>query len=356
MSAPVKNISEIRCKSVRAEMYMKMKKEKAKESKKRKLENKDKPKQIPKTIENCRIKDETYITDINNDPELQLDLRTDELSRHFRPKKEAEPAEESDREDSDDDEDGEGEKDANELDEDAEEIEQMEKDYNEETDDESEEEEENKEPKILITTHDMRIHLTTYKLCRELSRILPNADYFYRKNTRLTKIIPEAIKRDYSAMIVINEDRKQPNGMHIVLLPEGPTLNFKLSSVKTSDEIKGATGVSGFTKHKPEIILNNFNTRLGLQVGRAFAAIFPPDPQYHGRHCITFHNQRDYIFFRHHRYIFRSGKKVSIQELGPKFTLKLRSLQKGTFDTKFGEYEWVQKRHEMESSRRKFSL
>lgn len=30
MSAPVKNISEIRCKSVRAEMYMKMKKEKAK--------------------------------------------------------------------------------------------------------------------------------------------------------------------------------------------------------------------------------------------------------------------------------------------------------------------------------------
>ena len=126
--------------------------------------------------------------------------------------------------------------------------------------------------------------------------------------------------------------------------------------------------------------MNNFNTRLGLQIGRSFAALFPSDPQYEGRHCITFHNQRDYVFFRHHRYIFRNKEKVGIQELGPRFTLKLRSLQKGTFDSKFGEFEWVRKvtrrllfpcitfmtsltdpfstfqRHEMESNRRKFSL
>ena len=43
------------------------------------------------------------------------------------------------------------------------------------------------------------------------------------------------------------------------------------------------------------------------------------------------------------RYIFKSEKKVGIQELGPRFTLKLRSLQKGTFDSKYGEYEWVHK-------------
>ena len=43
------------------------------------------------------------------------------------------------------------------------------------------------------------------------------------------------------------------------------------------------------------------------------------------------------------RYIFRNAKKVGLQELGPRFTLKLRSLQKGTFDSKFGEYEWVHK-------------
>ena len=34
---------------------------------------------------------------------------------------------------------------------------------------------------------------------------------------------------------------------------------------------------------------------------------------------------------------------MGLQEIGPRFTLKLRSLQKGTFDSKFGEYEWIHK-------------
>ena len=47
-----------------------------------------------------------------------------------------------------------------------------------------------------------------------------------------------------------------------------------------------------------------------------------------------------YLFFR---YIFKNQKKAGLQELGPRFTLKLRSLQRGTFDSKFGEYEWIHK-------------
>ena len=43
------------------------------------------------------------------------------------------------------------------------------------------------------------------------------------------------------------------------------------------------------------------------------------------------------------RYIFKNEKKVGLQELGPRFTLKLRWLQKGAFDTKYGEYEWIHK-------------
>ena len=30
-----------------------------------------------------------------------------------------------------------------------------------------------------------------------------------------------------------------------------------------------------------------------------------------------------------------------LQELGPRFTMKLLSLQRGTFDSRNGEYEWV---------------
>ncbi|VDL81993.1 unnamed protein product [Nippostrongylus brasiliensis] len=96
--------------------------------------------------------------------------------------------------------------------------------------------------------------------------------------------------------------------------------------------------------HNPEIVLNNFNTRLGHSIARMFACLFPHDPKFHGRRVVTFHNQRDYIFFRHHRYEFKKeGKKAALLELGPRFTLRLKWLQKGTFDTKWGEFEWVLK-------------
>jgi len=64
---------------------------------------------------------------------------------------------------------------------------------------------------------------------------------------------------------------------------------------------------------------------------------------YRGRQVVTFHNQRDFIFFRRHRYIFKDGKKANLQEIGPEFSLKLQWLQKGTFDTKLGDYEWHHK-------------
>ena len=73
--------------------------------------------------------------------------------------------------------------------------------------------------------------------------------------------------------------------------------------------------------------------------------------------------------YRHHRYIFEEkekkekGKKEAakkvvkarLQELGPRFTLRLQSLQKGTFDSKGGEFEWLLK-PETEGSRRRFNL
>jgi ribosome production factor 1 len=74
---------------------------------------------------------------------------------------------------------------------------------------------------------------------------------------------------------------------------------------------------------------------------------------------VTFHNQRDYIFIRHHRYIYRkddSKIKTRLQELGPRFTLRLMYLQEGTFDTEFGEYEWIRKPGEIKGSRKKFFL
>jgi hypothetical protein len=54
--------------------------------------------------------------------------------------------------------------------------------------------------------------------------------------------------------------------------------------------------------------------------------------------------------------LMHSNASAWVQELGPRFTLKLVSLQKGTFDTKCGEFEWLHKRGEMDTSRRKFHI
>ena len=157
----------------------------------------------------------------------------------------------------------------------------------------------------------------------------------------------------------------------------GPTAFFKVSNVVTSQNIPNH-GAS--TAHIPELNLHGFGTRLGHRVGRLLGSLFPHDAEFQGRQVVTFHNQRDYIFIRHHRYVFEEKKnikqnkkssdkdepakplgikdrvKARLQELGPRFTLKLRWIQSGAFDTQFGEYEWIHKRKEMDTTRRRFHL
>ncbi|XP_071953365.1 ribosome production factor 1-like [Antedon mediterranea] len=299
---PAPNISSIKNKKRRMEIYRQLKTEKRKrEIKQKKLRKKESkmlgdkapPKQAPKTIENLRVYDETMVDP--TDQEVMHDEAQDEMASYF-----------------------------NRL----------------------------TEPKILITTSD-RPRSRTMKFCEQLKECIPNTHVYYRRGLALKKIIPQCKARDYTDIIIINEDKRIPTGLLLCHLPDGPTAHFKLTNLKLRKEIKNS---STPTEHKPELVLNNFNTRLGHTVGRLIASLFSHDPDFVGRRVVTFHNQRDFIFFRHHRYIFKDGKKVGLQQLGPKFTLKLRSLQKGTFDSKFGEYEWVHKRHEMETSRRKFFL
>ena len=39
--------------------------------------------------------------------------------------------------------------------------------------------------------------------------------------------------------------------------------------------------------------------------------------------------------------MFKNSAKIGLQEAGPRFTLKLWSLQHGTFDSTTGEYIWL---------------
>ncbi|KAK4356429.1 hypothetical protein RND71_025400 [Anisodus tanguticus] len=252
-------------------------------------------------------------------------------------------------------------------------------------------------PKVLITTS--RYNSTRGPaFIADLISVIPDAHYYKRGTYNLKKIVKYANEKEFTSVIVVHTNRREPDALLVIGLPDGPTAHFKLSKLMLRKDIKDDITVGAYTKlansysleeydprtrnhgkptsHKPELVLTNFTTRLGHRVGRMIQSLFPQDPEFRGRRVVTFHNQRDFIFFRHHRYIFETkeskqkeskGKKskdekntqertiARLQECGPRFTLKLISLQHGTFDTKGGEYEWVHK-PEMDTSRRRFFL
>ena len=102
-------------------------------------------------------------------------------------------------------------------------------------------------------------------------------------------------------MMVWRESRKKIKELILVNLPDGPTAIFKVTSDVLNHQIKHHANP---TDHYPEIVINNFHSIVGRRIARQFASLFPHQPDFIGRTVCTFHNQRDFIFFRRHRYIF----------------------------------------------------
>eukprot|EP00968_Pinguiococcus_pyrenoidosus_P003525 scaffold228_cov312-Pinguiococcus_pyrenoidosus.AAC.43 len=232
-------------------------------------------------------------------------------------------------------------------------------------------------PKIMLTTRP-KPSGRLFHFIADLQQLLPNTFYYPRRHFSVGKICRWAAAKNFSHVVVLMERKKECNGLVVSKLPAGPTAFFKVSNAVLSTKVpnRGAP-----TSHTPELLLNNFRTRLGRRVARILGSLLPHQPQFQGRQVVTMHNQRDFIFVRQHRYIFNeradaaaaaaaagaAGKKdekakaqesikTRLQELGPRFTLKLKWIQEGTFDQMYGEYEWIHKRHQMDTSRRKFHL
>lgn len=228
-------------------------------------------------------------------------------------------------------------------------------------------------PKILITTS---INSTLHKEGQLLTTLFPHSVYIprsshhYSHRFSVTEIASFATNRKYTAVIVLKEDLKKLTGLTIVHLPRGPTFHLSISNWI---EGKRLPGHGNPTEHTPELILQNFRTPLGLLVAKQFQRMFPSQPQLEGRQVVTLHNQRDYIFLRRHRYVFREkreteknvvgpdGKEVKgvegiragLQELGPRFTMKLRRVDRGIQRRSGQEWEWKVR---MEKERTRFQL
>lgn len=105
------------------------------------------------------------------------------------------------------------------------------------------------QPKLLITSSDKicsrsRVSISLHScsqcspfeclqgFCKQLAETIPNSQFFSRHDQDLKKIIARGIEAGYTDLLVINEDRKTPNGLIMSRLPNGPTLHFKMTNVK----------------------------------------------------------------------------------------------------------------------------
>lgn len=206
-------------------------------------------------------------------------------------------------------------------------------------------------PKILLTTC-KNPHRKIFDFMKEFIHVIPNMFYYKRGDFTIAEISKQAIERGYTAIVVIQERMKELHGMYFCSLPEGPTSYFRITSLVKGQDMKGSAVC---TDHLPELVMNNFDTRLGHRIERQMKSLFPfLSPEYQGRRIVTMHNQRDFIFFRHHRYVFKDeGERVALAEIGPSFTMKLRWIQQGTFDFDNGEYEFFW-RPDLQVDRKKF--
>ena len=132
------------------------------------------PKGVTKTIESMRVKDETIITDAD-DEEILGEQDIDEFAAYFK---------------------------------------------NETT------------PKILLTTN-RRPNGKIFHFLKEVRDAFPGVEYYERKNHQVKTMIEEGKKRGFTDLMLIYEKMGKPHSMILSHLPDGPTATFRVSNVKT---------------------------------------------------------------------------------------------------------------------------
>lgn len=93
----------------------------------------------------------------------------------------------------------------------------------------------NDQPSVLLTTEfssdlptlqfNCPVLQRTVRFCEQLATVIPNSHVYYRRGLALKRIIPQCIARDFTDLIVINEDRKIPSILLCVYQGKNPILS-----------------------------------------------------------------------------------------------------------------------------------
>ncbi|XP_020425299.1 U3 small nucleolar ribonucleoprotein protein IMP4 isoform X2 [Prunus persica] len=210
-----------------------------------------------------------------------------------------------------------------------------------------------RDPKILITTS-RNPSAPLVQFAKELKLVFPNAQQMNRGGQVISEIIETCRAHDFTDVVLVHENRGVPDGLFIIHLPFGPTAFFELRNVVTRHDIKDKKAMGTMPQVYPHVILDNFTTKLGERTANILKHLFPvPKPD--TKRIITFANQSDYISFRHHTYGKHGGpKSIVLEEIGPRFEMRLFKIKLGTLDQTEAQDEWVFKPYMNTAKKQKF--
>ncbi|KNH05435.1 ribosome biogenesis protein [Perkinsela sp. CCAP 1560/4] len=183
-------------------------------------------------------------------------------------------------------------------------------------------------PKVLLTTCKKPIFVVN-AFMKDLRKLIPNAKFYTRRDYPLVDICVYARSANFTHVVSVTQAHGKVVGMIVTALSQGFTAHFRLSNLMLCKDVPRR---AEWTKHYPELFFKNFEASIGDRTKGILESLFPRGRDYRGRAVVTFLNKRDFIFVRAHRYIFGSLGEVSIQELGPRFTLRMQKLTERSFD------------------------
>lgn len=196
-----------------------------------------------------------------------------------------------------------------------------------------------RDPMVKITTSGDEEPSIPFGQCLQV--LIPNSLFELREElSTMTEVRDLAVREGYTDLLILTSANGEVHTLTHHHLPNGPTANYRITSIQLPKDIECHAKTS---EHYPEVLMKRFETRLGRLTSRMLQSLFPHHANFVGRRVLTFHHQRDFIFFRHYRYIFDSAEEARLQEAGPRFTLKLLWMQEGPFDPSNGQYTYFRR-------------
>ncbi|CAH8583213.1 unnamed protein product [Dicrocoelium dendriticum] len=197
------------------------------------------------------------------------------------------------------------------------------------------------DPHVVVTTS--RAPSSRLKeFAKELRFLFPNATKINRGNYQNKDLIDACLSRQVTDLVIVNETRGVPDTLIVSHLPYGPTAVFTLYNVRTRhdmEQLGRGTGAK-VPQAYPHHIFHGLNSKLGLRVRCILKHLFPV-PKDDTRRVVTWYEEDDVIFFRHHTFKYVE-KELQLKDHGPSFDMRLYKIWRGPLhEEAAADVEWL---------------